>query len=53
MFIPCGIPYVIEGKVKRFEEIKQSVPRTPNLEFLRNHQALKINDKNLCLFVGV
>jgi len=43
-FSPCGLPFVIEGVVKNFEDLKYHVPEVKNrlLKLLR-HEALSID----------
>ena len=45
MFSPCGLPYAIEGRVQRFEDLKHSVPSSRHLIKLLQHEALFIDTK--------
>jgi len=48
-FSPCGLPFVIEGLVKDFEELKYNVPEIRNkLTKLLNHEVVSVDsDKKL------
>lgn len=46
-FSPCGLPFVIEGVVKSFDELKHTVPDFKNkLTKYLSHKALSINSEN-------
>lgn len=43
-FSPCGLPFVIEGVVKDFEELKYDVPQVKNkLAKLLNHEVVSVD----------
>jgi NADH oxidase (H2O2-forming) len=43
-FSPCGLPFVIEGVVDDFEELKHTVPEVKGrLDKLLNHEVLSVN----------
>ncbi|MFO8050345.1 MAG: FAD-dependent oxidoreductase [Thermoplasmatota archaeon] len=43
-FSPCGLPFVLEGKVESFEELKHTVPDVKGrLDKLLEHEALDID----------
>jgi NADPH-dependent 2,4-dienoyl-CoA reductase/sulfur reductase-like enzyme len=48
-FSPCGLPYVIEGLVRDFEELKYTVPEVRNkLTKLLHHEVVSVdNDKKV------
>ncbi len=48
-FSPCGLPYVIEGLVKDFEELKYTVPEVRNkLTKFLHHEVVSVdNDKKV------
>jgi NADH oxidase (H2O2-forming) len=48
-FSPCGLPYVIEGLVKDFEDLKYTVPEVRNkLTKLLHHEVVSVdNDKKV------
>jgi NADH oxidase (H2O2-forming) len=46
MFSPCGLPYAIEGRVKRFEDLKHSVPTSRRVKKLLQHEALFVDTNN-------
>jgi NADPH-dependent 2,4-dienoyl-CoA reductase/sulfur reductase-like enzyme len=48
-FSPCGLPYVIEGLVKDFEDLKYTVPEVRNkLTKLLHHEVISVdNDKKV------
>jgi NADPH-dependent 2,4-dienoyl-CoA reductase/sulfur reductase-like enzyme len=46
-FSPCGLPYVIEGLVKDFEELKYTVPEIKNkLTKLLHHEVVSVDHDN-------
>lgn len=52
MFSPCGLPFVIEGKIPTFEELIHEFPTEQmGIKKLLNHEALKIDIKNKILEV--
>jgi NADH oxidase (H2O2-forming) len=46
MFSPCGLPYAIEGRVQRFDDLKHSIPTSRRINKLLKHEALFIDSKN-------
>jgi len=45
-FSPCGLPFVIEGMVESFEELKHVVPSVEgHLDKLLQHEALEVDPK--------
>ena len=51
-FSPCGLPFVIEGLVKDFEDLKYHVPEVKNrLVKLLQHEAVSIDPENRTLTV--
>ncbi|MBK5100949.1 MAG: NAD(P)/FAD-dependent oxidoreductase, partial [Desulfobacteraceae bacterium] len=43
-FSPCGLPFVIEGVVRDFEELKYNVPEIKNkLTKLLHHEVVSVN----------
>ncbi|MFB0505362.1 MAG: FAD-dependent oxidoreductase [Thermodesulfobacteriota bacterium] len=45
-FSPCGLPYVIEGLVKDFDELKYSVPEIRNkLTKLLHHEVVSVDNE--------
>jgi NADH oxidase (H2O2-forming) len=54
-FSPCGLPYVIEGMVNDFEELKYNVPEVRNkLTKLLHHEVVSVdNDKKVVRAVSL
>lgn len=51
-FSPCGLPFVIEGVVEDFEELKHTVPEVKGkLDKLLHHEVLDIDSKKKMLKV--
>ncbi len=45
-FSPCGLPFVIEGIIKDFEELKYDVPQfSKKLTKLLNHEVVSVDDE--------